>query len=204
MTTDTGLVPSNGHRIQGRTTEAFLDAGNVISRLNLKGNEVFVDAGCGDGHASFIARDMMGDNAIIYALDIYEPSIEDMQKDVEEQKIENIIPIQSNIARNINLDDDKIDITLMINVFHHFVAHETADDAIDELKRITKPKGKIAVMDYKKTDSGYGPPVKFKSSPEEMEEMFLKHDMKMVQKDTEVGEVLDDGTLSHYLLVFQK
>ncbi len=204
MSTNTGLVPSNGHRIQGRTTEEFLDARDIISRLNLKGNETFVDAGCGDGHASFIAQEMMGDDSIIYALDIYQPSIEDMQKDIDKQGIQNIIPLESNIAGNITLDDDEVDITLMINVFHHFVAQETADDAIEELKRITKPKGKIAVMDYKKMDSGYGPPVKFKSSPEEMVEMFLKHDMKMVQLDTEVGEVLDDGTLSHYLIVFEK
>jgi len=147
---------------------------------------------------------MMDEDSIIYALDIYQPSIEDMQKDIDKQEIQNIIPLESNIAGNINLDDDEVDITLMINVFHHFVAQETADDAIEELKRITKPKGKIAVMDYKKMDSGYGPPVKFKSSPEEMVELFLKHDMKMVQLDTEVGEVLDDGTLSHYLIVFEK
>jgi len=127
-----------------------------------------------------------------------------MEKDVEAQGITNIIPIQSDIAEDIKLEDDTIDISLMVNVFHHFVAQETADDAIDELKRITKPGGKIAIMDYKKEDSGYGPPVKFKSSPEEMEEMFNKHDLGMVKLDTEAGEVLDDGTMSHYLITFQK
>lgn len=40
----------------------------------------------------------------------------------------------------------------MINVFHHFV--ENSDEAIAELKRITKPGGKIVVMDYKKMDTG--------------------------------------------------
>jgi SAM-dependent methyltransferase len=204
MSSDTGLFPSNGHRIQGRSTESFLDARDVILRLDLKGNEVFMDAGCGDGHVAMIAHDMMDDDATIYALDVYEPSIEDMEKDVEAHGITNIVPIQSNIAGDIKLEDDTIDISLMVNVFHHFVAQETADDAIDELKRITKPGGKIAIMDYKKEDSGYGPPVKFKSSPEEMEEMFKKHDLEMVKLDTEAGEVLDDGTMSHYLITFQK
>ncbi|WP_321423187.1 class I SAM-dependent methyltransferase [uncultured Methanobacterium sp.] len=204
MSSDTGLFPSNGHRIQGRSTESFLDARDIISRLNLKGNEVFMDAGCGDGHVAMIAHDMMDDDATIYALDVYPPSIEDMEKDVEEQGINNIIAIQSDIAEKIALDDDTVDICLMVNVFHHFVAQETADSAISELKRIIKPGGKIAVMDYKKMDTGYGPPAKFKSSPEEMEEMFKKHDLEMVKLETEAGEVLDDGTMSHYIITFQK
>lgn len=204
MSGDTGLFPSNGHRIMGRTTESFIDARDVISRLDLKGNEVFMDVGCGDGHVSMIAHNMLDDNTKIYALDVYQPSIEDMEKDVKSQGITNIIPIQADVTRGTGLEDNAVDICLLINVFHHFVSLEKVDEAIDELKRIIKPGGRIAVMDYKKVDTGYGPPLKFKSSPEEMECFFAKHDLKKVKMDTEVGEVLDDGTKSHYLIIFQK
>ena len=204
MSNDTGLLPFNGHRIQGRSTESFLDARDVISRLNLKGNEVFMDAGCGDGHVSMEAYDMLGEEATIYSVDVYGPSIEDMEKEVEEKGIKNIIPIQSNIAERIALEDDTVDICLLINVFHHFVAMEENDEAIEELKRIIKPGGKIAVMDYKKMDTGYGPPLRVKSSPEELEKMFAKHGLKMMQLDTEVGEDLEQGCKSHYLIIFEK
>lgn len=204
MSSDTGLFPSNGHRIRGRSTESFIDAQDVISKLNLKGNEVFMDAGCGDGHVAMIAHNMMDNDAIIYALDVYQPSIEDIEKDLKAEEITNVIPIQSDIAGDISLDDDTVDVCLLINVFHHFVSQENTDDAIAELKRIIKPEGKIAVMDYKKMDTGYGPPLKFKRNPAEIEEMFLKHDMKMVQLDTEMGEDLDEGCKSHYLIVCQK
>lgn len=204
MSNDTGLYPSNGHRIKGRTSESFIDARDVISRLNLKGNEVFMDAGCGDGHAAMIAYDMMDSEATIYAVDDYQPSIDDLKKDLEEDGITNVIPIQSDITKKIYLDNDTVDVCLLINVFHHFVATKSTDEAISELKRIMKPDGRIAVMDYKKMDTGYGPPVKFKRSPEEIEKMFLKHDLTMVQLDTETGEDLEDGTKSHYLIVFKK
>ncbi len=204
MSNDTGLYPSNGHRIKGRTSESFIDARDVISRLNLKGNEVFMDAGCGDGHAAMIAYDMMDSEATIYAVDDYQPSIDDLKKDLEKDGITNVIPIQSDITKKIYLDNDTVDVCLLINVFHHFVATKSTDEAISELKRIIKPDGRIAVMDYKKMDTGYGPPVKFKRSPEEIEKMFLKHDLTMVQLDTETGEDLEDGTKSHYLIVFKK
>ncbi len=201
---DTGLHPSNGHRIQGRTTESFIDARDVISRLDLKGDDVFMDAGCGDGHVAMEAYDMMDDTATIYAVDIYEPSIEDFEKDLKKDGITNVIPVQSDITDRIAIDDDFVDMCLMINVFHHFVSMEKTDEAISELKRVIKPEGKIAVIDYKKADTDYGPPFKFKRSPEELEKMFSKHDMKMVKLDTEVGEDLEGGITSHYLIIFEK
>ena len=44
------MMPSNGHRIHGFSSETFIDAREIIKSLGLKGNEVFMDAGCGDGH----------------------------------------------------------------------------------------------------------------------------------------------------------
>ena len=91
---------------------------------------------------------------------------------------------------------------MMINVFHHFLENTYA--AISELKRVTKQGGRIALMDYKKLDTGYGPPLRFKRSPEEVEEIFKRHGLKMVHLDTGVGEELDGGMKSHNLIVFQK
>ncbi len=204
MSNDTGLVPANGHRIQGRSSESFIDARDVICRLNLKGNEVFMDAGCGDGHAAMEAYELMDNETTIYALDVYQPSIDDLKTDLEEKGITNVIPLQSDIAGFIDLADNTVDVCLLINVFHGFVANGNTDEAIVELKRIIKPGGKIAIMEFKKMDSGYGPPLKFKKSPEDVKEMFLKNDLKMVQLDTEVGEDLEEGCKSHYLIVFQK
>ena len=58
-------------------------------------------------------------------------------------------------------------------------------------------------MDFKKLDTGYGPKLKFKRSPQEVAEMFNRHELEIVNLDTEVGEELDDGSKSHYLIVFQ-
>jgi ubiquinone/menaquinone biosynthesis C-methylase UbiE len=204
MSNETGLYPSNGHRIKGRSSESFIDAREVISRLNLEVNEVFMDAGCGDGHVAMEAYNLMDDDATIYALDVYGPAIEDLEEDIQKKGITNVIPLQSDIAGDIALEDNTVDITLLLNVFHGFVARENTDEAIVELKRITKPGGQIAVMDYKKMDTGYGPPFKFKRNPEDLEKMFQKHDLKMAQLDTEVGEDLEQGFKSHYLAIFQK
>ena len=204
MSNNTGLLPFNGHRIQGRSSESFIDARDVILRLNLKGNEVLMDAGCGDGHVALEAYDMMDNNAIIYALDIYEPSIKDLKEDLKEKGITNIIPILSDIAGDITLEDNVVDVCLMINVFHGFVATEKTTDAIKELKRIVKPGGKIAIMDFKKMKAKHGPPFKVRINPKELEDMFIENGLKMIKLDNEIGEDLENGFKSHYLVLFEK
>ena len=49
------MVPANGHRIQGMTSEKFLDSKEFLDELNLTGSENFMDAGCGDGHVAIKA-----------------------------------------------------------------------------------------------------------------------------------------------------
>lgn len=196
MKNTTGLFPSNGHRIKGRSSEDFLDAKEIIAELNLKGNEIFMDAGCGDGHVSFEALTILDDNAIIYSLDVYEPSI-------EEKSIKNIIPICADIADNIDLEDNLIDVILLINVWHGFKARRNMDDAIEELKRILKPGGRLAIMDYKKHEAKHGPRYEVRSSPNELINIFKNHNMELNSLNNEIGEDIPQGK-SHYLIIFEK
>lgn len=202
MENKTGMMPSNGHRIHGRSSEDFLDAREIINELELKGNEVFMDAGCGDGHTSFEAIDIL-DDGLVYALDVYDKSIEDLKNAVEKKGIKNIIPLCSDITDHIDLDDDTVDVILMINVFHGFKACRKIDEAIEELKRITKPGGKIAIMDYKKQEARHGPPYQVRSSPQELDEIFKSHGLKLYSLNNEIGEDIEQGK-SHYLIIFEK
>ena len=72
---------------------------------------------------------------------MYEPSIEDMLKYKQENNADNLIPIVSNIAEHIDLDDETLDVVLMVNVFHGFKATRTLDEAVDELARVIKTDG---------------------------------------------------------------
>ena len=203
MANNTGLVPKNGHRIHGRSSESFLDAKEIINSLDLKGDEVFMDAGCGDGHAAIEALSILNDDSIVYGVDIDEESMEDEEKYKTENNIENLIPLVGDLTKNVDVEDDTIDVILMINVFHGFKAAEKLDEAVEELKRMIKPGGKIAIMDYKKQETKYGPPITVRSSPEEIEQLFNKQGLKLLSLDNETGEDIEEGK-SHYLIIFTK
>lgn len=198
------MMPENGHRAHGFSSANFLDSNEILNELNLKGDEVFMDAGCGDGHIAIQVIEEKLTTNTVYAVDIYDASIEDMETYKKENNVENLINIEADIPEGIpGVDDESIDVVLLVNVFHGFKASRQLDEAVFELSRIVKKDGKIAVMDYKPWDVPKGPPTKMRSSPEDLEELFKKQNLKKIYLNEEIGEDIPEGK-SHFLIMFQK
>ena len=193
-----------GHRHHGKSSANFLDSDEILKELNFKGNETFMDAGCGDGHIAIKVLEDYNHKGTVYAVDVYDASIEDMETYKQENNVENLINIEADISEGISgVEDESVDVVLLVNVFHGFKASRKLDEAVIELGRIIKKDGKIAIMDYKAWDVPKGPPTKMRSSPAELEELFNKHGLKMTYLNEEIGEDIPQGK-SHYLIMFEK
>ena len=198
------MMPENGHRAHGFSSAHFLDSKEILDELNLTGSETFMDAGCGDGHIAIKALDDYITDGEVYAVDIYDASIEDMETYKKENNVENLINIEADITEGIpDVEDSSIDVVLMVNVFHGFKASRRLDEAVDELSRIIKSDGKIAIMDYKAWDVPNGPPTQVRSSPDDLEKLFNSHKLIKTYLNEEIGEDIPEGK-SHYLIIFQK
>ncbi len=198
------MIPKNGHRAHGFSSDFFLDSNEIIDELDLNGSEIIMDAGCGDGHIAIKLLDEYIDSGTVYAVDVYDASIEDMEKYKLENSVDNLINIEADITQGISeIDDGIFDVILTVNVFHGFNASRKIDEAISEFARLIKNDGRIAIMDYKKWDVPKGPPTHVRNSPEELEEYFAKHGLKMTYLNEEIGEDIPEGK-SHYFIVFEK
>ena len=198
------MIPENGHRAHGFSSAFFLDSDEIIQELNLKGDETFMDAGCGDGHNTIKILEDYNHKGTVYAVDIYDASIEDMEAYKKENNVENLINIEADITEGIpGVEDESVDVVLLVNVFHGFKASRKLDEAVSELGRIVSDDGKIAIMDYKAWDVPKGPPTKMRSSPEDLEELFNKHGLKKIYLNEEIGEDIPEGK-SHFLIMFEK
>jgi len=197
-------MPENGHRAHGFSSANFLDSDEILKELDLKGDETFMDAGCGDGHNAIKVLEDYDHKGTVYAVDIYDASIEDMETYKTENNVENLINIEADITEGIpGVEDASIDVVLLVNVFHGFKASRRLDEAVEELGRIVSDEGKIAIMDYKAWDVPNGPPTKMRSSPEDLEELFSRHGLKKIYLNEEIGEDIPQGK-SHYLIMFEK
>ena len=192
------------HRHHGKSSATFLDSEEILTELNLKGNETFLDAGCGDGYISKKAIEKYLPEGKVFAVDAYAESVKDLREYVDENDIENLIPIEADITKAIpGVDDGSVDVILMLNVFHGFKEPSQKEDVINELKRITKPDGKIAIMDFKPIEMTKGPPIDVRISHIEMEKIFNDHGLEKDYLTVDIGEENPEGK-SHYLIIFKK
>ena len=198
------MKPENGHRAHGFSSVHFLDSDEIIRELDLRGDEVFMDAGCGDGHNAIKILEDYNHKGLVYAVDVYDASIEDMQTYKDENDVENLINIEADITDGIpGVDDESVDVILMVNMFHGFKASRKLDEAVKELERIVKKDGKIAIMDYKAWDVPKGPPTKYRSSPQDLEMLFNKYGLNKIYLNEDIGEDIPEGK-SHFLIMFGK
>lgn len=163
---------------------------------------MFLDAGCGDGFISIKASEKYLSDGIVYAVDIFDESIKQLEDYKQNNNVGNLINIKADLTKGVPIDDGLVDVLFMLNVFHGFTS-ENIDDVIEELIRLTNDDGKIAIMDFKPFDMPVGPPTEIRMSPSEVEDIFKNHNLKKVYLNDEIGAEFDEGK-SHYLIIFEK
>lgn len=192
------------HKHHGKSSANFLDSDEILQELDFNGNEVFMDAGCGDGYIAIKAIKDYLPQGMVYAVDNYDVAIEELNVYKNENGIENLINIEGDFTKSIgDVDDGEIDVILMLNVFHGFKDTKTRDNVIDELSRLINEKGRIAIMEFNPIDWSFGPPTEIKCSPVELEEIFSKHGLNKVHFNEDMGQKSSKGS-SHFMIIFQK
>ena len=105
------------HRHHGKSSETFLDSEEILAELNLKGDETFMDAGCGDGHIAIKAIERYLPEGTVYAVDAYDESIKELNDYINKNNFENLIAVEADITKAIpGVEDDSVDVALMVNV----------------------------------------------------------------------------------------
>lgn len=192
-----------GHKHHGKSSSKFLSSDEILKEFNFKGDETFLDAGCGDGYISIKAVEDYLPDGEVYAVDIHDESIEALNDYIKENNLENLSTIVADFTKGVpDVKDASVDAVLMLNVFHGFTDDDQSD-VIGELSRLIKDDGKIALMDFKPIDMPIGPPTEIRISPSELEEIFNRHNLKKVYLNDEIGAEFE-GVKSHYLMMFEK
>jgi ubiquinone/menaquinone biosynthesis C-methylase UbiE len=160
-----------------------------------KGNSL-LDIGTGTGYLSIAASEIVGVGGTIYALDIYQASIDALNQELSSKGIANVKPILADAVKVISIARNTIDICLMSNVLHGFVANEEIDMVLKNISEVLKEDGKLIIIDFKKAETLFGPPISVKLSVEEVENIVSAYGY-VLNKEFTVGE-------NHYGVVLNK
>jgi ubiquinone/menaquinone biosynthesis C-methylase UbiE len=144
--------------------DAYQKPDEVLKALALRPGEVVADIGSGSGYFTVRFARAVGDTGRVYAVDVSPDMIRHLNRRLRDGGIRNVVPILSDPDDPL-LPDASVDRFVIVNTWHH-VDDRPAYLAL--LKRMLKPGGQIAHIDFQKRDLPVGPPVGMKISREDL------------------------------------
>ncbi len=110
----------------------------TLREMGLQKGQTVLDYGCGIGSFSIPAAKLVGDDGVVYALDIHPLAIRAVEKEIKKKRISNVKTILS--ARETGLPDESVDVVLLYDVFQMI-----SDKAklLEELHRVLKSGGPL-------------------------------------------------------------
>lgn len=160
----------------------------IFNLLQLNPNHIAIDLGCGSGYFSIpLSRKVRG----VIGIDLQKEMLDYLKQKIEKKKIFNIDLILSK-ANKIPLMNNCTNLLLTVNTLHEF---ENRTEVIFEIHRLINKNGKLILIDFKKENTNFGPPMKIRISKDQAINLF----------ENEWFKVINSYDLQyHYLIIFQK
>lgn len=154
-----------------------------VNKLGLREGMKVADFGAGTGLYAKAASKKVGNDGIVYAVDIQKDLIKKLEKEISEWGLSNIKCLWGDIEQ---VGGTKIGNKLMDVVIISNVLFQVPDKIglIDEAKRILKDNGKILFIDWMGSFAGMGPSVDHVIKEDKAIELFKSRGFKLLEKIT--------------------
>lgn len=157
----------------GKSSFDLIDFTTFINALELSDPIVLLDVACGAGNYAIEIARQIRESGTVHALDLWEAGINKLRLRAGSLGLDNIEATVCDVSRKIPLDDHSVDIGLMATVLHDLVEDGTDRKTLEEIVRVLKPAGRLAVVEFKKMPGPPGPPEKVRLSPEELNQLLV-------------------------------
>ena len=161
-----------GHR-RGPSSFRVLDPELVFAALQLEPGMTVIDLGCGAGDYALRAAALVGKTGAVFALDRMAEAIEGLRQRALEAEITNLKTVVADITVPLPVDDSAADVCLIATVLHMMRTSENYQSIFEEVRRVLKPGGRLAIIECHKMEAGFGPPSTLRVAPEELEATLI-------------------------------
>lgn len=152
----------------GKSSFALVDAEALCNAMDLRPGQVFLDLACGSGAYSLHLAQRLGPQLTIHAIDLWQEGITQLQNDIKQRHLTSILPAVADASQTLPLVNASIDVCLLATVLHDFKVEGNHLDVLAEIRRVVKPNGHLAVLEFKVQDGPPGPPKAIRLGYEEV------------------------------------
>ena len=174
----------------------LLDPEFILNRARIaEGNRV-ADLGCGSsGHFVFPASQKVGGKGRVFAVDILKKTLEVIKKRAEQENINNIETVWSDLEvyKGADIESESLDVALLINTLFQ---SSNKPAILREVARLLKKNGRLLVVEWEMSDLPIGPPAESRVKKNHLIEIAKKTGLKN-ENEFKAGK-------HHYGILFTK
>ena len=150
----------------------------MLEKLHLQKGDIVADVGCGIGYFSIPAAVIVGEMGKVYAMDISDEMLKEVQ---ERAKVNNVANIEmvNTLENSLLVADESITYAFICNVLHET---ENVSNFLEEVKRVLVVMGKLAIIEWIKQESHIGPPMNHRIAEEELLNILNNMNFKVIEK----------------------
>ncbi len=172
--------PGNRQKLDNEWRRQNLPPYEALQELGLVECDIVADIGCGIGYFSIPEAEIIKYSNKVYALDTSEEMLSEVEKRARLADVKNIVAIKTE-EYDLKLPDECVSFSLLVNVLHEI---EDKECFINEIKRITKPNGKLAIIEWDKKEMDKGPSLEDRLGKDEAEELLNSAGFWIVKETT--------------------
>ncbi len=122
----------------------YRDVAETLAPFGLSPDQTVLDLGCGSGTFTVEMARMVGEQGIVYAVDLQYPMLEETQSRLDDADLADRVRLHHCGAYNLPLPDNSCDLAVMIATLSQ-VPDKPA--VLFELRRVLKPGARLAISE---------------------------------------------------------
>lgn len=158
--------PAHAHKLDDPRRLQSEPQVKILDALDVSSARVIVEIGAGSGYYTSHLSTILGAGGIIVACDVSEQMLEILGR----RHLGQTQPVLMEEFR-LPLKDRTADVVLAANVLHEFVDQE---GMLHEVFRVLKPGGQVGIVDWKKQEMAFGPPLQERLDVQEITSQLTK------------------------------
>lgn len=191
-------MDSNRSITDGKSGSDKIDTEKLLASLPIRSDSAILDM-AGDFGAYTFAMASLCPHGMIFVFYLREEGFERFMDEILGSAVTNIIPkVVTPGSGSLPLGSGTMDICLLTKIFHELFQQGSDLETLHEVKRVLKPDGVLAVIEFKKIIGTPGPPFKVRIAPAELDETLrCEGFVPAIKQEVEIGPY-------HYLSLYRK
>lgn len=172
----------------------FLNPSEVIAQTGLMQGQVVADLGCGSGFYVLPAAQLVGSGGEVMAVDVMEDKLAATISISNQFGYKNVRVVLADLAKPLlDIAPNSCDMVIVGNILHEI---SNKEQLIKNIYRILKVPGRVAVVEWKKSATPFGPPLERRVDQQKLEVMLMQAGLRKIK------DMRADGY--HYAVLFEK